>query len=107
MAPTSLQIDSHPSRLSSRPAWRMSAVLLAMSIACAPAIANSNFEEDFDDPYKPWQEVAVQIPAPPKDQDLLPFEVSETASHRFTIDANSLTVGADGVVRYTLVTISN
>lgn len=81
--------------------------LLALCVAHASAFAQSNFEEDFDDPYKPWQEVALQLPAPPKEQNLLPIEVSPTATHRFEIDASSLTVGTDGVVRYTLVTTSS
>lgn len=64
------------------------------------------FDEDFDDDTKPWQEIAIQLPAPPVAANLLPFEVSATATQSFAIDAKSLTVGADGVIRYTLVTNS-
>ena len=42
-------------------------------------------------------------PAYPKDADLIEFQVSSGATFRFFIDAASLSVGADGVVRYTLV----
>jgi len=99
----------------SRPGTRLRAldVLAALAFPLAllatahHACAQSQFEEDFDDPYKPWEEVALQLPAPPQEQNLLPFEVSATATHTFAIDAKSLSVGTDGVIRYTLVTRSN
>lgn len=83
--------------------------LLAFSLLleCATAMAQSQFEEEFDDAEKPWQEVAIQLPAPPKPENLLPFYVSATATQSFTIDAQSVSVGTDGVVRYTLVATSN
>lgn len=68
--------------------------------------AQSNFDEDFDDETKPWQEIAIQLPAPPVTANLLPFEVSATATQSFAIDSRSLTVGSDGVIRYTLVATS-
>lgn len=77
--------------------------LLAASLA---ASAQSRFEEDFDDKDKPWEEVAIQLPAAPKQENLLPFYVSPTATQTFAIDARSLSVGSDGVIRYTLVATS-
>lgn len=71
------------------------------------AHAQTSFEEDFDDKEKPWQEVAVQLPAPPKAENMLPFYVSPIASNEFAIDAKSVSVGTDGVVRYTLVATSS
>jgi len=68
--------------------------------------AQAQFEEDFDDKDKPWQEVAVQLPAAPKQENLLPFYVSATATQSFAIDIKSLAVGTDGVIRYTLVATS-
>jgi hypothetical protein len=50
-----------------------------------------------------WKEAEVQPPAYPKDADLIEFQVSSGATFRFYIDAASLSVGSDGVVRYTLV----
>jgi hypothetical protein len=67
------------------------------------ASAQSRLEEDFDDKDKVWQEIEIQLPAPPAAADLLPFYVSATATQSFAIDARSLAVGSDGVVRYTLV----
>ncbi|HJV88081.1 MAG TPA: CNP1-like family protein [Noviherbaspirillum sp.] len=77
--------------------------LLSASLA---ASAQSRFEEDFDDTEKPWEEVALQLPRAPKQENLLPFYVSPTATQNFAIDAGSLTVGSDGVIRYTLVATS-
>ncbi|HEV2610577.1 MAG TPA: CNP1-like family protein [Noviherbaspirillum sp.] len=82
--------------------------------ACATLIsltalghAQSRFEEEFDDEKKPWQEIAVQLPAAPAAENLIPFYVSATATQSFAVDGNSVTVGGDGVVRYTMVTQSS
>lgn len=84
------------------------AILAATALlALATAHAQSRFEEDFDDKDKPWQEVAVQLPAPPQDGDLAPFYVSATATQSFAIDTRSVSLGEDGVIRYTLVAVSN
>lgn len=80
---------------------------MAILLVAAAAQAQSRFEEDFDDKDKPWQEVAIQLPAPPKPENLLPFYVSATTSYSFAIDAKSLTVGSDGVIRYTLIATSD
>jgi hypothetical protein len=54
-----------------------------------------------------WKESAVQFPAPPKKENLLSFPASISKTLDFTIDAKSVTVENDGVVRYTLVITSN
>ncbi|WP_371323300.1 CNP1-like family protein [Dechloromonas sp. ZY10] len=59
--------------------------------------------EDDDDELKPWQELEASLPAFPKAEDLLPFVVSAATSNRFLVDARSLSVDGDGVVRYVLV----
>jgi hypothetical protein len=104
-APLALPVAAVP-----RNRFRVSrAALLVMFCGVAfhaGAQSGSQFEEDFDDPTKPWEEMAVQLPGPPRDADLLPFSVSATATQRFAIDSRALTVGADGVVRYTMVAIS-
>ncbi len=59
---------------------------------------------DADDPDAPkWVEAELQLPAFPEEANLREFHVSELTTHRFYIDAASLSVGADGVVRYVLV----
>lgn len=79
---------------------------LGMAAMAALAHAESRLDDQFDDTTKPWQEIAVQFPALPNDADLLPFDVSATATQRFAVDAKSVSVGADAVIRYTLVTQS-
>lgn len=76
-------------------------LLLAMGTALA-----QSFDKDYDDENKSWQEIAVQLPPAPKDENLLSFYVSPTATQKFFVDAKSLSVGSDNVVRYTLVSIS-
>ena len=48
-------------------------------------------------------EIEAQFPAYPNDADLLPFEVSKSTNNKFYVDAKSISIGADGVVRYTVV----
>ena len=62
-----------------------------------------NFESDFDDEKKDWKEIEAKLPPYPRDANLLPFRAGGASPHRFFIDAPSLSVGKDGVVRYTLV----
>ncbi len=59
--------------------------------------------EDEEPENQAWQELEVQFPAPPSPENLQSFEVSALTSNRFFIDLASLSVGEDGVVRYTLV----
>lgn len=62
-------------------------------------LTNSNFEER-----APWQEQqAVELPAFPKEENLREFYVSAIATNKYLIDASTLVVGTDGVVRYVLV----
>jgi CNP1-like family len=54
-----------------------------------------------------WEENKVdKLPPLPQTADLLPFEASATTSLNFAIDAKSVSVGTDGVVRYTVVITS-
>ncbi|WP_420476125.1 CNP1-like family protein [Noviherbaspirillum sp. ST9] len=82
-------------------------VAATLLMVAAVAHAQSRFEEDFDDKDKPWQEIAVQLPAAPQPGDLVPFYVSATATQSFAIDTRSVSVGQDGVIRYTLAAVSD
>lgn len=64
-----------------------------------------DFEYDFDQG-KPWVELQAQLPPYPDVASALPFFVSAATDNRFLIDRASLSVGEDGVVRYTLIAIS-
>lgn len=52
---------------------------------------------------KDWKEIEARIPAYPRSENLVGFDVGQGSPHLFYIDAPSLSIGADGVVRYTLV----
>lgn len=52
---------------------------------------------------KPWAEERIQLPAMPRDERLLEFFVGEAAGHRHFVDRDSIAVGDDGVIRFTLV----
>ncbi len=84
----------------------LNAAVLAAFFCASPAFAQSQFEEDFDDTGKTWQEVSVQLPATPVNASLIPFYVRPTATQDFAIDEKSLSVGKDGVIRYTMVATS-
>ena len=58
------------------------------------------FEYDFEE--KPWVELEAQLPPAPKEENLLPFYASSATDNRFFVDSASVTVSADGVVRYIL-----
>lgn len=79
-------------------------VLLLATFAATSSSALADFDEDYES--KQWQEIEVVLPPPPKESDLQPFYVSAATSNQFFIDMSSLSVGADGVVRYVLLVLS-
>ena len=82
-------------------ALRLVAIALLGFFRLPPALAEVGEDEDRDT--KRWQEKAVALPAAPLPENLLPFYVSAATDNEFYVDGVSLTVGSDGVVRYTLV----
>ena len=82
------------------------ALLPAISLAASDGLRNGyNSDKDIDE--KPWAEVEAQLPAYPDKQDLIPFTVGAVKDTKYFIDAKSLSVGSDGVIRYTLVVVSS
>lgn len=79
--------------------WIFGALTAALGAVSAPALA----VEEGDYEKKTWQEVEVGLPAAPDLSECRDFYVSAAAKNRFCIDPRSISVGADGVVRYTLV----
>ena len=91
-------------------------LLLLLAAAGAAAAQNTNDgpsgPQNVPRPKSNWEleqeqrnpvESPVALPALPRDADLIEFYVSNMVSFRFFIDAASLSVGPDRVVRYTLV----
>lgn len=57
----------------------------------------------FSGPDPDWEEGAYEMPMPPSASTLREFDVGAASPHRFLLDEQSVTVGDDRVVRYTLV----
>jgi CNP1-like family len=77
-------------------------------IACCMAIpltgiAQSRGNADEEGETAPHAELEVKLPALPKAANLLEFQPSAASNNRFYVDAESINVGTDGIVRYTLV----
>ena len=62
----------------------------------------NRFEDKFDDSAK-WQEVRQQLPAYPKPEHFIPIVLGARSSNHFYVDYPSVSVGTDGVVRYSMV----
>ncbi len=79
-------------------------VAVLMGLVVSGAVSAGLGLRDNDDPDAPkWEEDSVQPPAFPLEANLREFYVSATTAHKFYIDASTLSVGKDGVVRYVLV----
>lgn len=76
------------------------ALLLCLPLAAHAEWGQFDFEFEQD---KPWAEVAAQLPPYPKTENLVPFEVSSATQHKHFVDTESISVGEDRVVRYTVV----
>jgi hypothetical protein len=78
--------------------------LAACSLSAVAQDVSQGFAPDnYVDPQtKVWQESAFQLPAPPVEANLMDFYVGPTATQTFFIDSKSLSIGGDGVIRYTL-----
>jgi hypothetical protein len=77
-------------------------------VACCAVLplavaAQSRSDGEEEGEKKPTAELEVKLPALPKADNLLSFEPSAASNNRFYIDAASIDIGADGIVRYTLV----
>jgi len=92
-------------------------IVLILSLLLAPTLVVAAKQRLFiDEPEPPasssiqegeaWQERKIDLPPWPQDGDLVEFRLDDPAapiSFRYFIDGRNLSVGSDGVVRYTLV----
>lgn len=99
-------MKTHPN---ARPSLLSLSLLLALGAARADP--QGHFAPDPEPPVPssvesgtPWQEIEVGLPPWPKDGDLIEMELDgPPTTFRYFIDGANLRIGADGVVRYTLV----
>ena len=80
---------------------RFGAICLIAAAACGHG-PKSDWERKHEQRLPPAEQ-AAPLPPYPQHSQLLEFFVAATSEFRFFIDAASLGVGADGVVRYVLV----
>lgn len=78
--------------------------IVAGWLVAGPALAQwDGWDYTYDREITPWAELQQQLPAYPADENLIPLDVGAATPHRFFVDAKSVSVATDGVVRYTLV----
>jgi len=86
--------------------WR---TLMMQCIACGAlgaytlALAQPLRIFEDDEEKKGFAEREVKLPPPPKAENLVKFEASAANTNNFFIDATSILISDDGVVRYTMV----
>ena len=74
---------------------------MVLSLACSFAVAQPAPQNDGQE--QTGDEQKTELPAFPKDENLAKIQVDAAASFDFLVDLPSVSVGKDGVVRYTLV----
>jgi len=74
-----------------------------LALTAAPAAHAQPSDWERRQKARDWREREVVLPTVPDRARLLPFYVSATATFRFFVDPASISVGDDGVVRYTLL----
>jgi hypothetical protein len=80
---------------------------LALVLGCCWSVsAGAGLLSDDENKAPPKEESALVLPAPPKSENLLRYAVGASASMIFTIDAKSVSVGDDEIVRYSSVITS-
>jgi hypothetical protein len=77
--------------------------ILAGALTAGGALADWKSTERDDPDASKWVEEEMIPPTFPQEANLRTFYVGEMTAHKFFIDAATLSVGKDGVVRYVLV----
>ena len=77
------------------------ALCLALVACAGDAPDQSDWERAQE--ARSWQEIRVTLPPYPKSANLVEFDAGTGSEFHFLVDAASLSVGSDGVVRYVLV----
>lgn len=77
-------------------------LILLCFLPVAAYAQQKGFEYEFDHE-KPWVELQTQLPAYPDPENLLQFDAGPASTNLHYVDAPSITVGEDDVVRFTLV----
>lgn len=85
----------------------MRGAALSLALACSVALAQPAPKNYYSLPNEreelPWDEQKPALPAFPKGENLVKIQVDGGVNFDFFVDLESVIVGSDGVVRYTLV----
>ena len=84
---------------------RLKCLAVVVAVALMPGAALSQWagwDYDFDEAKKSWKEIEAKIPSYPDPKNLLHFEAG-AGGHQVYVDASSVSLGEDGVLRYTTV----
>jgi hypothetical protein len=79
---------------------------LLVLLVCLFSMSAQAEEADEEYENKQWREAEVQLPAPPRQENLVQFYAGPATDNRFYIDSSTISVGSDGVVRYVLVVLT-
>lgn len=83
--------------------WRLA--LMVLVCAWSLLAGAGEFDNDFEE--KPWAEVAAQIPVFPAEEDWVEYRIGAVSDKKYFIDVKTLSFGSDGVVRYTLLVLTD
>ena len=78
-------------------------VLALVACGCSRERPGSTWAREGTDTHERPREVALTLPAYPRDEDLLEFTAGPAGSHRYFVDVRSISIGTDGIVRYSVV----
>lgn len=78
-------------------------LLLALAAGVAAQPQPGGFDQAFDGEDRPWREIEAQLPGYPRPENLSQFDPGGVTTNRYLIDTASISVEADGVVRYSMV----
>ncbi len=82
------------------------ALLLSLSLGSLAAHGQTRYALEDEADKGPWQEAEIQLPSTPAPGDLLTLNIGAAATQEFAVDPKSISIGTDGVVRYTVVATS-
>lgn len=83
---------------------KRAACLFALATLVSAASAQwREWDTEFEEAKKTWKEIQAQIPPYPREENLARVPSGSATSHQFFVDTASISVGEDGVTRYTVV----
>lgn len=86
--------------------FKSAPILAAVPLAVFAATSSAQWKDwdyNLDQERKTWQELQVNLPPYPKPENLITLDIGTNATNQYFVDGASISVGEDGVVRYTLV----